>query len=102
MRGVLFLSVFAPLVTLGCASSEEPRGGESDVVFQVSTLDALLEGVYQGEMTFEELRSHGDFGLGTFDALDGEMVKVNGQAYQVKTDGIACTSSKQVGQNGSL
>lgn len=56
-------------------------------VFQSSTIDALLEGIYDGEMTFGELARHGDFGLGTFNALDGEMTAVDGAFYQIKSDG---------------
>ncbi len=56
-------------------------------VFQVSTIDALLAGVFDGSMTFGELKSHGDFGLGTVNALDGEMVAVDGVFYQVAVDG---------------
>lgn len=56
-------------------------------VFQSSTIDALLEGVYDGEMTFAELARHGDFGLGTFNALDGEMTAVDGVFHQIKSDG---------------
>ena len=73
----------------GCAAPPQQPGAEDDVLFQTSTLDALLEGIYDGDMTFGELREHGDFGLGTFDALDGEMVEVDHQVYQVKADGIA-------------
>ena len=40
-------------------------------------------------MTFGELKKHGTFGLGTFDALDGEMIGLDGQFYQIKTDGVA-------------
>jgi acetolactate decarboxylase len=58
-------------------------------VFQNSTVNALLEGVYDGSMTYGELRRHGDFGLGTFNALDGEMIAVDGEFYQVKADGVA-------------
>lgn len=58
-------------------------------VFQNSTINALLEGVYDGSMTYGELRRHGDFGLGTFNALDGEMVAFDGEFYQIKSDGMA-------------
>lgn len=58
-------------------------------VFQSSTINALLEGVYDGEMTFRQLREHGDFGLGTFNALDGEMIAFDGEFYQIKSDGVA-------------
>ncbi len=43
-------------------------------IFQVSTLNALVEGLYDGEITYGELREHGDFGIGTFNALDGVMI----------------------------
>ena len=62
---------------------------DRDVLFQTSTLQALMNGVYDGDCSFGELNRHGNFGLGTFDALDGEMVAVDGQFYQVKTDGKA-------------
>lgn len=56
-------------------------------VFQTSTIGALLEGVYDGQTTFAELARHGDFGLGTFDALDGEMTALDGKFHQMKSDG---------------
>ena len=58
-------------------------------LFQASTIDALLSGNYEGDLSFAELRTRGNFGLGTFDALDGEMVALNGDFYQVKADGKA-------------
>lgn len=78
LRSVLLLLVL-------CAGifAEEP--GE---VFQVSTYDALSLGIFQGSMSFSELRRHGDFGLGTFDALDGEMIAVDGSFFQVRSDGV--------------
>src|ERR671912_1455762 len=59
------------------------------VLFQTSTIDALLEGRYDGDVTFAELEGRGDFGLGTLEALDGEMVALDGGFYQVKADGRA-------------
>ena len=56
-----------------------------EVLFQVSTIDALLEGVYDGDLTFEELKNQGDLGIGTFNALDGEMIGLDGEFYQIKT-----------------
>ncbi len=50
-------------------------------VYQTSLMSALLGGVYDGEMTVRELLRHGDFGLGTFNALDGEMVVLDGACY---------------------
>ena len=53
-------------------------------LFQVSTATALVKGVYNGVVTAGELKQHGDFGLGTFDGLDGEMVALDGHFYQVR------------------
>lgn len=54
---------------------------------QAGVIDALLAGGYQGSMTLGELRRLGDLGLGTLDALDGELVLLDGQAYQIPADG---------------
>jgi len=56
-------------------------------LFQVSTSAALVEGLYQGAVKVARLLSHGDFGLGTFIDLDGEMVVLDGACYQVSSDG---------------
>jgi acetolactate decarboxylase len=56
-------------------------------IFQVSTSSALVEGIYQGAVRVGKLREHGNLGLGTFDHLDGEMVVVDGEFYQVRADG---------------
>jgi len=55
--------------------------------FQTSTLEALLDGAYDGDLTIGELRRHGDLGLGTFDALDGEMVVLDGEVWRARADG---------------
>jgi len=56
-------------------------------IFQVSTWHALKQGMYDGETTFGELKKHGDFGLGTVNGLDGEMVALNSEFFQIKADG---------------
>ena len=57
-------------------------------MYQISTSSALVEGVYSGSISSRLLMEHGDFGLGTFENLDGEMVIVDGAIYQVHSDGI--------------
>jgi acetolactate decarboxylase len=56
-------------------------------LFQVSTSAALVEGLYQGAVQVSRLLQHGDFGLGTFIGLDGEMVVLDGICYQVSSTG---------------
>lgn len=58
-------------------------------VYQTSTMGALLDGVYDGDVTIRELLRHGDFGLGTFNGLDGEMLVLDGVCYQLRGDGSA-------------
>lgn len=60
---------------------------EHGTLYQVSTVGALVEGLSRGEVTIAALKQHGDFGLGTFDALDGEMVALDGRFFQVCGDG---------------
>ena len=57
-------------------------------LFQVSTSAALVEGLYQGAVRVSRLLRHGDFGLGTFIDLDGEMVVLKGVCYRVASDGV--------------
>ena len=56
---------------------------------QISTINALMAGVYDGVISSGELKTYGDFGIGTFDGLDGEMVILDGKLYQIKADGVA-------------
>jgi acetolactate decarboxylase len=62
---------------------------QGDILTQVSTSDALADGLYEGVITYGDLKGYGDLGLGTFNALDGEMVAVDGDFYQIKADGVA-------------
>ena len=86
MRGKAALLALIFLLPL-LAGLPAARGGE--VLFQYGPMDSLLAGYYEGGLTVVELKRHGDLGLGTFDALNGEMVVVDGRVYQVKNDGKA-------------
>ncbi|HSF17521.1 MAG TPA: acetolactate decarboxylase [Vicinamibacteria bacterium] len=86
-RMVAYLLLASMLLVDGAASPEP--GGRSDVLYQVSTLGELLVGNYDGRLSFRSLSGHGNFGLGTFDRLDGEMVAFDGQFFQVTADGVA-------------
>lgn len=62
---------------------------DQETLFQTSTVSALVEGVDEGDTTIKALKQHGDFGIGTFDDLDGEMIELDGTFYQIKSDGHA-------------
>lgn len=57
------------------------------VLFQASTIGALLDGAYEGDVSFTELAEHGDLGLGTLNGLDGEMIALDGGFYRADVEG---------------
>src|SRR5512133_1967573 len=57
------------------------------VLFQASTIGALLDGSFEGDVTFGELAEHGDLGLGTLNHLDGEMIAIDGRFYRADVEG---------------
>ena len=69
------------------AALGEYLGQPIHTLFQVSTSGALVSGVHSGAICVGELLQHGDLGLGTFADLDGEMVVLDGRAYQARGDG---------------
>jgi acetolactate decarboxylase len=60
---------------------------EPHVLFQSSTIDHLLDGGFDGDLTIEELAQHGDLGLGTLNALDGEMIAIDGRFLRADING---------------
>ena len=60
-----------------------------DLLYQVSTLDALVGGIYEGDTTIKQLKRFGNFGIGTFNDVNGEMILADGVCYQIRTDGRA-------------
>jgi acetolactate decarboxylase len=78
------------LLCLGLtACAHGQKRDEGEVLYQVSTLEALLEGAYDGQASVGQLAQMGDFGLGTLEGLDGELVVLDGNFFQVRTDGLA-------------
>ncbi|MDD3580222.1 MAG: acetolactate decarboxylase [Desulfobacca sp.] len=81
--------VWALLSTLilitGCSTAVPA----SSTLYQVSTLQALMQGVYDGHTSIGQLKTKGDLGLGTLNGLDGELVVLQGEFYQVRADGRA-------------
>lgn len=70
------------------AQLETKQEADHDI-YQTSTMLALLDGLYDGVVAFEELQKHGDFGIGTFDQLNGEMIAFDGEFYHLLPDGTA-------------
>jgi acetolactate decarboxylase len=58
-------------------------------LYLCAPVNALVEGIYEENIPLARIKRHGDFGLGTFDDLDGEMVMLDGSVYQIDADGYA-------------
>jgi acetolactate decarboxylase len=56
-------------------------------LYQCAPVNALVEGIYRERVPLEKILEHGDFGIGTFDDLDGEMVVLDGRVYQIAGTG---------------
>lgn len=97
--GVLLIQI---MILSSCQNKENIKGNEGqevikksvhnhskriDKIIHYSTIDAMRNGVYKGSLTVKELKINGDFGLGTYNRLDGEMVVLNGVFYRVKSNG---------------
>jgi acetolactate decarboxylase len=66
-------------------------------LFQISISGALVAGVYDREVSVKSILEHGDFGLGTFADLDGEMVVLDGRVYQVQGTGSVSEAGPDAG-----
>jgi acetolactate decarboxylase len=66
-------------------------------LFQVSISGALVAGVYDREVSVKSILEHGDFGLGTFANLDGEIVVLDGRVYQVQGTGRVLEAGPDAG-----
>ncbi|KTC65412.1 Alpha-acetolactate decarboxylase precursor (plasmid) [Legionella adelaidensis] len=58
-------------------------------LFQVGTVIGFLQGVFDSTFSMEELTKKGNFGLGTVNAVDGELVILDGVCYRINAEGKA-------------
>lgn len=92
MYKLLFFFLLIPVSFLSCASPMR----NSDLIYQESTIGKLDDGEFEGMISMGELKHHGDFGIGTFDGLDGEMVGVDGEFFQVDYKGAAQVADDKI------
>jgi acetolactate decarboxylase len=82
-RSFRLLLLATAVLLAGCAAPRAPV----QQVTQISTYPALQIGLYDGDVSYAELARMGDFGIGTFDGMDGEMIALDGRFYQARADG---------------
>ena len=72
--------------TAGGSASDGSSAGR-EVINQVSLLQGLTFGDYNGSVPVSRLKELGDIGIGTFDALNGELIMLEGTVYRAASDG---------------
>ncbi len=90
---LIFLLV--PVIFSGCKSTQKQPGGSSakhisvqeDFMYQYSIIDALMAGVFDGDLNMSQLKKKGNFGIGTFNKVDGELLMDQGRVYKISYDG---------------
>lgn len=64
-----------------------PHSRTPQSLYVSAPVNALVEGLYQENTTIGDILERGDFGIGTFNDLDGEMLVLDGQVYQLDARG---------------
>jgi acetolactate decarboxylase len=93
---LIVLVAFALVVLVSCAvlyavwqlPFRPPMPEDRETLFQISPFNTFALGNYDGDFTYGELAKHGDFGIGTLNGLNGEMIALNGVFYQIPIDGV--------------
>ncbi len=86
-RKLVLISV-ALLVVAALPATLYFSRSEKDSLYQVSAFNVFSAGNFEGNTTYSELAEHGDFGIGTLNGLNGEMIAFNGKFYQIPTEGL--------------
>ena len=78
------LVAFVLILAAVCASFYLQAGrSNTNTIYQVSTGNALIAGLFEGAVDFKTLARHGDFGLGSVDGMDGELIAIDGKFYRI-------------------
>lgn len=96
LKSMLIITLAITLFFISaCDTLSVTKKGEQ--LYQVSTIDALLAGLYDGDLHVSDVQQNGDFGLGTFDGIDGEMIVHDGTVYQVLSTGAVVKADVDMG-----
>ncbi len=86
IAGVL-IAVVAVASFFALMQPNQQSVADRETLFQVAVWNSFIEGNYSGFFPYSELAKHGDFGIGTVDGLDGEMLCLDGIFYQITSQG---------------
>lgn len=86
--GLITIIMLSGLYILTVSKAQTTVNENRDTLFQISPFNTFSTGKYDGVTSFSELAKHGDFGIGTLNGLNGEMIALNGVFYQIPVDGV--------------
>jgi len=93
---VLIVIIVIAMVGMGTFLLTRPAA-DREVLYQVGSLSELEKSRLDGYWPVSILLEHGDIGMGTFNALDGEMIVIDGKCYKASSDGtVAQVSSNEL------
>ena len=99
---MIFKIPFFRALPFGLASADRVKSAKAKAaispggreVIQISTAEAVLAGNYDGVAAVRDLIRFGNFGVGTADAIDGELILYDGVPYVAKSDGSIAIMAK--------
>ncbi len=90
MTRKIILLLFSIILLTSCSTENglNPDQTVNDDIYQSGTKQSFLERQYVGDLTYAELDKLGDFGLGTFNLLDGEMACTDNHFMRIPVSGV--------------
>ena len=85
--GLLLLTACGDSSSASESKKDEAPKADRETIYQVSLLQGLTLGDYNGSASVKELKQKGDTGIGTFEGVNGELIMVDGTVYRAKSDG---------------
>lgn len=82
-----FMLAAAMLGAAACHTTYTTLVQDRDAITQLAPFLYILSGNYDGALTVAQFKAAGNFGIGTFEGLDGEAILLDGVVFQVKGDG---------------
>jgi acetolactate decarboxylase len=90
-RAIVLIAVLIAILLIAGFTVLEAKEGKGklsqNTLYQYSTINALMQGQFDGEKTLSEVAEHGDTGLGTFNGVNGELSQIDGKFYRFDNEG---------------
>ena len=96
MKNIIVFTLLLLITSCSQNGGTKLSNNYSDEIFQYSSKNALINHDYIGNLTVAEIKKNGNFGVGTFNMVDGEMVISENNIYQVLPNGEVNNMSDDV------